>query len=102
LVESISGNQNLEIRWRLAKLSEAKALVTHTANIWQRIPIPKKNQEEWVKQLASRAAAGSTAVAPAQGGFYPFLKQPVATDRRSLLKSAAGHRRQALGILQGN
>jgi len=29
IVESIAGNENLEIQWRLATLSEAKAVVTH-------------------------------------------------------------------------
>ena len=29
IVESIAGNQNLEIQWRLATLKEAKAVVTH-------------------------------------------------------------------------
>ena len=28
IVESIAGNENLEIQWRLATLSEAKAVVT--------------------------------------------------------------------------
>jgi hypothetical protein len=29
IVESIAGNENLEIQWRLATLKEAKAVVTH-------------------------------------------------------------------------
>ena len=29
IVESISGNENLEIQWRLSTLKEAKAVVTH-------------------------------------------------------------------------
>ena len=29
IVESIAGNENLEIQWRLAALKEAKAVVTH-------------------------------------------------------------------------
>ena len=29
IVESIAGNENLEIQWRLASLKEAKAVVTH-------------------------------------------------------------------------
>ena len=29
IVESIAGNENLEIQWRLATLREAKAVVTH-------------------------------------------------------------------------
>src|SRR5215510_3753439 len=29
IVESIAGNENLEIQWRLATLSEAKAVVSH-------------------------------------------------------------------------
>src|SRR5499433_1728964 len=32
IVESIAGNENLEIQWRLATLSEAKAVVTHYHN----------------------------------------------------------------------
>jgi hypothetical protein len=29
MVESLTGNENLEIQWRLATLSEAKAVVSH-------------------------------------------------------------------------
>ena len=32
IVESIAGNESLEIQWRLATLSEAKAVVTHYHN----------------------------------------------------------------------
>jgi hypothetical protein len=84
IVESITGNENLEIRWRLAKLSEAKAVVTQyhkylaenslikTAFDDLESPSVAKPQsddtpEEPVKQLASHATAGSTAIAPAQG-----------------------------------
>ena len=33
IVESIAGNENSEIQWRLATLKEAKAVVTTTINI---------------------------------------------------------------------
>jgi len=36
--ENIPGNENLETRRRLAKLTAAKAVVTQYTNIWQRIP----------------------------------------------------------------
>src|SRR5678815_4980950 len=32
IIESIAGNENLEIQWRLATLKEAKAVVTHYHN----------------------------------------------------------------------
>jgi hypothetical protein len=96
-VESITGNENLEIRWRLAKLSEAKAVVTQYHKYLAEnsliktvfddlesppaITKPQLNDtpEESVKQLASHAAAGSTAIAPAQGEILP-IPQAAARD----------------------
>jgi hypothetical protein len=96
IVESITGNENLEIRWRLAKLSEAKAVVTQyhkylaenslIKTVFDDLespaiakPQPNDTQEETVKQLASREAAGSTAIAPAQGEILP-VPQAAAPD----------------------
>jgi hypothetical protein len=95
IVESITGNENLEIRWRLAKLSEAKAVVTQyhkylaenslIKTIFDDLESPavakprrSDTPEESVKQLASHAAAGSMAIAPAQG---EILAIPQATAR---------------------
>lgn len=95
IVESITGNENLEIRWRLAKLSEAKAVVTQYHKYLAEnsliktvfddlespsIAKPQSNSpEESVKQLASRTAAGSTAIDPAQGEILP-VPQAAARD----------------------
>jgi hypothetical protein len=96
IVESITGNENLEIRWRLAKLSEAKAVVTQyhkylaenslIKTVFDDLespavakPQPADTREESVRQLAGHAAAGSTAIAPAQGEILP-VPQAAARD----------------------
>jgi hypothetical protein len=41
VVESLAGNENLEIQWRLAKLSEAKAVVSHYHKHLSEIELPE-------------------------------------------------------------
>jgi len=54
IVESIAGNENLEIQWRLATLKEAKAVVTHYHKYLAENSLLKTVPEETVSLPSSK------------------------------------------------
>jgi hypothetical protein len=54
IVESIAGNENLEIQWRLATLKEAKAVVTHYHKYMSDNSLFKTMREETITIPASK------------------------------------------------
>jgi hypothetical protein len=56
IVESIAGNENLEIQWRLATLKEAKAVVTHYHKHLAENSLFKTVPEETVSLPSSKRA----------------------------------------------
>jgi len=57
IVESIAGNENLEIQWRLATLKEAKLVIAHYHKYLA--------QNDLLKSVAEEAPAAAAAAAPA-------------------------------------
>jgi len=56
IVESIAGNENLEIQWRLATLKEAKAVVTHYHKFMSDNSLFKTVREETITVPSSKKA----------------------------------------------
>ena len=56
IVESIAGNENLEIQWRLATLKEAKAVVTHYHKYMSDNSLFKTVREETITVPSSKKA----------------------------------------------
>jgi hypothetical protein len=56
IVESIAGNENLEIQWRLATLKEAKAVVTHYHKYLSEHSLIKSVVEETLSLPAQKKA----------------------------------------------
>src|SRR6478672_13324785 len=56
IVESIAGNENLEIQWRLATLKEAKAVVTHYHKYLSENSLFKTVREETLSLPSSKKA----------------------------------------------
>ena len=56
IVESIAGNENLEIQWRLATLKEAKAVVTHYHKFMSDNSLFKTVREETITVASSKKA----------------------------------------------
>jgi len=54
IVESIAGNENLEIQWRLATLKEAKAVVTHYHKYMSDNSLFKRVREETITVPSSK------------------------------------------------
>ena len=54
IVESIAGNENLEIQWRLATLKEAKAVVTHYHKFMSDNSLFKTVREETITVPSSK------------------------------------------------
>jgi len=59
IVESIAGNENLEIQWRLATLKEAKAVVTHYHKYLSEHSLIKTVFEETLSLPAPKKAQAS-------------------------------------------
>ena len=59
IVESIAGNENLEIQWRLATLKEAKAVVTHYHKYLSENSLIKSVVEETLSLPAPKKAQAS-------------------------------------------
>jgi hypothetical protein len=55
IVESIAGNENLEIQWRLATLKEAKAVVTHYHKYLSENSLFKTVPEETISLASSKS-----------------------------------------------
>src|SRR5205814_8235044 len=60
IVESIAGNENLEIQWRLATLSEAKAVVTQYHKYL--------SENSLLKTIPELSASSLSSVTPQDGG----------------------------------
>ena len=56
IVESIAGNENLEIQWRLATLKEAQAVVTHYHKFMSDNSLFKTVREETITVPSSKKA----------------------------------------------
>src|SRR5215475_10930436 len=55
IVESLAGNENLEIQWRLATLKEAKAVVTHYHKYLSENSLFKTVPEETISLASSKS-----------------------------------------------
>jgi hypothetical protein len=64
VVESIAGNENLEIQWRLATLSEAKAVVTQYHNYPSENSLIKSIPEASAQQQLSIVPSSNDETAP--------------------------------------
>ncbi len=67
IVESIAGNENLEIQWRLATLSEAKAVVTQYHKYLSENSLIKSIPELSALSLSSMTAQRDAAAEPPLG-----------------------------------
>ena len=61
IVESIAGNENLEIQWRLATLKEAKAVVTHHHKYMSDNSLFKTVREETITVPSSKKFSSGSA-----------------------------------------
>ena len=64
IVESIAGNENLEIQWRLATLKEAKVVIAHYHKYLAQNALVKSVAEEAPVAAAPAPTAAPTAIAP--------------------------------------
>ena len=64
IVESIAGNENLEIQWRLATLSEAKAVITQYHKYLSENSLIKSVPELTASSSAPMTAEGSSSAQP--------------------------------------
>src|SRR5262249_49650973 len=64
IVESIAGNENLEIQWRLATLSEAKTVVTQYHEYLSENSLIKSIPELSAASRPSMVANGGSSTAP--------------------------------------
>jgi hypothetical protein len=83
IVESIAGNDNLEIQWRLASLKEAKVVIAHYHKYVAEHGLIKSIAEDPTAPAAAAAAAAAAApVAPAAPAEAPAVP-PQASEAAS-------------------
>jgi hypothetical protein len=75
IVESIAGNENLEIQWRLASLKEAKVVIAHYHKYVAEHGLIKSVNEEQAAAAAA-AAAPATPAAPDATAAAPAPAAP--------------------------
>jgi hypothetical protein len=68
IVESIAGNENLEIQWRLATLNEAKAVVTQYHAYLSENSLIKSVVDEPALLVPAMSAQGNSSEAPSRTG----------------------------------
>jgi hypothetical protein len=71
IVESIAGNENLEIQWRLASLKEAKVVIAQYHKYLADHALIKAVSEEEVPSPAPAATATATAESPSDSTSKP-------------------------------
>jgi hypothetical protein len=68
IVESIAGNENLEIQWRLATLKEAKVVIAHYHK--------HLAENGLIKSIAAEEAPAAAAAPPAAAAAAPAVEVP--------------------------
>src|SRR5690348_6039806 len=76
IVESIAGNENLEIQWRLATLKEAKLVIAHYHKYLAQNDLLKSVAEEAPAAAAAAAPAPIAAPAPTPAVEAPPMETP--------------------------
>ena len=86
IVESIAGNENLEIQWRLATLKEAKAVVTQYHKYL--------SENSLIKTVAETMAPWPVETSPSWNSIKPAARdgeqRPITSERTSNRRSEEG------------
>ena len=77
IVESIAGNENLEIQWRLATLSEAKAVTTQYHKYLSENSLIKSIPELFASLPAPRLASSPSSPPPTNGKRSTVEEEPL-------------------------